>query len=459
MKKTFKDKTFLLAILTLVIPITLQNLISSSLNMVDNLMIGRLGENSIAAVGLVNQYFFIFMLCLTGINAGAGIFMSQFWGKKDTSNIRKMLGLDMILSLMVSFLFFIPAALFSREIMKIFTNDVEVINLGIKYIRIISVTFVLTSITQVYSTALRCIGIARLPMFGSLIGVLTNAFLNWVFIFGHFGFPAMGVAGAAIATSIARTVEMVFIVICAYKSNSVIPSKIKNIIGFDRQFVRMYFKTSYSVIINELVWSIGLSVYSIIYAKIGIREVASMQIASTINNMFMVLSIGLASAAAIMIGNKIGAGEEKLAIDYAIKLGILAPIIGLITGMALFVASPAVVGLFKINNDTLNNTITVLRIMAFFAPLRFFNVLMIVGVFRGGGDTTYSMLVQLGTIWCFAIPAGFIAAVYFKLPLDKVFFIISLEEVVKIFFEANRLHSRKWIRNVVESVDTLGAAA
>lgn len=459
MKKTLKDKRFFLAILTLVIPITLQNLISSSLNMVDNLMIGRLGESSIAAVGLVNQYFFIFMLCLTGINAGAGIFMSQFWGKKDISNIRKMLGLDMILSLIVSFLFFIPASLFPREIIKIFTKDTEVINLGVQYIRIISVTFVLTSITQAYSTTLRCIGIARLPMFGSLIGVLTNAFLNWVFIFGHFGFPAMGVVGAAIATSIARFVEMMFIIVCAYKSNSVIPSKLKNIIGFDHEFVKMYFKTSSSVIINELVWSIGLSVYSIIYAKIGIREVASMQIASTINNLFMVFSIGLANAAAIMIGNKIGAGEEKIAINYAIKLGIFAPIVGLITGISLWIASPAVVGLFKINKDTLDITITVLKIMAFFAPLRFFNVLMIVGIFRGGGDTTYSMLVQLGTIWCFAIPAGFIAATYFKLPLEKVFFIISLEEIVKIFFEAKRLRSKKWIRNVVEELNSINIAA
>ncbi|CAK7018161.1 MATE family efflux transporter [Tissierella sp.] len=459
MKKTLKDKRFFLAILTLIIPITLQNLISSSLNMVDNLMIGRLGESSIAAVGLVNQYFFIFMLCLTGINAGAGIFMSQFWGKKDISNIRKMLGVDMILSLIVSFLFFIPASLFPREIIKIFTKDTEVINLGVQYIRIISVTFVLTSITQAYSTTLRCIGIARLPMFGSLIGVLTNAFLNWVFIFGHFGFPAMGVVGAAIATSIARFVEMMFIIVCAYKSNSVIPSKLKNIIGFDHEFVKMYFKTSSSVIINELVWSIGLSVYSIIYAKIGIREVASMQIASTINNLFMVFSIGLANAAAIMIGNKIGAGEEKIAINYAIKLGIFAPIVGLITGISLWIASPAVVGLFKINKDTLDITITVLKIMAFFAPLRFFNVLMIVGIFRGGGDTTYSMLVQLGTIWCFAIPAGFIAATYFKLPLEKVFFIISLEEVVKIFFEAKRLRSKKWIRNVVEELNSINIAA
>jgi len=160
-----------------------------------------------------------------------------------------------------------------------------------------------------------------------------------------------------------------------------------------------------------------------------------------------------------MIGNKIGAGEEKIAINYAIKLGIFAPIVGLITGISLWIASPAVVGLFKINKDTLDITITVLKIMAFFAPLRFFNVLMIVGIFRGGGDTTYSMLVQLGTIWCFAIPAGFIAATYFKLPLEKVFFIISLEEVVKIFFEAKRLRSKKWIRNVVEELNSINIAA
>lgn len=459
MKTTFKNKGFFLAILSLVIPITLQNLISSSLNMIDNLMIGRLGESAIASVGLVNQYFFVFMLGLAGVNAGASIFISQYWGKKDIKNIRKMLGLDIILSLIVSVLFFIPAAFFPQSIMGIFTKDTEVINIGVHYIRIISVTFVLTGITQVYSTVLRCIGIANLPMYGSLIGVLTNAFLNWVLIFGNLGAPELGVAGAAIATSIARLVEMIFVIISAYKSNAVIPAKIKDLMGFDREFVGMYFKTSLSVIINELAWSIGLSVYSIIYAKIGIREVASMQISNTINNMFMVLAMGLAGAASIMIGNKIGAGEEDIARDYSVKLGILAPIVGLVTGVVLWAVAPAIVGLFQINQDTMKMTITVLRIMAVFSPLRFFNVLMIVGVFRGGGDTTYSMIVQLGTVWGFAIPAGFIAAISFNLPLEAVFFIITLEEVVRVFFEANRFRSGKWMRNVIEDVEPMSAAA
>ncbi|WP_132996410.1 MATE family efflux transporter [Sporanaerobacter acetigenes] len=455
MKNLFKDKKFFLEILTLVIPITLQNLISSSLNMVDNLMIGKLGENSIASVGLVNQYFFIFMLCLSGINAGAGIFISQFWGKKDVSNIRKMFGLEIVLSTVAALIFSILGFIFPGIIMNIFTKDAVVIDLGVKYLRIISITFIITGLTQGYSTLLRCVGQAKPPMFASLIGVLTNAFLNWILIFGNFGFPAMGVVGAAIATSIARTVEMVYVIYSAHKNNKAIFSNIKEIMSFNYEFVKIYFGTSSSVIINELLWSLGLTAYSIIYAKIGISAVASMQIATTINNMFMVLCIGIATAAAIMVGNKIGAGEEDLAIEYATRLGILAPMIGLATGIILWFTAPLITRPFNINKDTLKLTITVLRIMAVFAPLRFFNVLMIVGVFRGGGDTTYSMWVQLGTVWCFAIPAGYIAAVYFKLPLDNVFFIICLEEVIKIGFEAKRLHSKKWIGNVVEDLEIL----
>ena len=452
MIKRLKSNEFAISLITLVIPITLQHLISSSLNMVDNLMIGKLGESSIASVGLVNQYFFIFMLSLTGINAGASIFMSRYWGRKDTLNIRKMLGLDIILSIGVSILFFIPGFFFPSLIMKIFTKDMQVIKLGIQYLRIISITFMFTGITQAYSTTLRSIGIARPPMFGSLIGILTNVFLNWVLIFGNLGFPALGVVGGAIATSMGRLLEVIFITISAYKTNDVIPGKIKELFSFGPEFVKTYFKTSTPVIINELIWSIGLAAYSVIYAKIGTSELASMQIATTINNLFMVLSIGLATATSIIIGNQIGAGKKELAMDYAMRLGVIAPIVGLVSGLGLWIASPFIVGIFNINQNTIKMTINVLKIMALFSPLRFFNVLMIVGVFRGGGDTLYSMLVQLGTIWFFAIPVGYIGATYFQLPLEYVFTIITLEEVAKVIFEAKRLRSRKWIKDVGDEV-------
>lgn len=450
MGKLFKDKEFFKTILTLVIPITLQNLISSSLNMVDNVMIGRLGENEIAAVGLVNQYFFIFMLCLSGINAGASIFMSQYWGRKDKKSIKRVLGLDLVLGTITSAIFTVIALFAPEYVMKIFTKEAIIIDLGVQYLRIIAITFMLTNITQGFSTALRCTGIAKPPMFASLIGVLTNAFLNWVFIFGKLGAPAMGVAGAALATSIARVVETTIVLIYAYRPESVAKGRLKELFNFNMDFIKNYFKTSYSVILNELVWALGMTTYSVIYAKIGIKEVASMQIATTVNNMFMVLCIGLAVAASIMVGNKIGAGQEEVAIDYAGKLGILAPVIGVIIGGALWICAPIVTQAFKISDDTIKLTVTVLRTMAFFAPLRFFNVLMIVGIFRGGGDTTYSMLVQLGTIWCFSIPVGFIGAVYFNLSLPAVYLIICMEELIKVVFEGVRLHSKKWIKSIID---------
>lgn len=456
MKKTlegFKDKKFLMTILTLILPIALQNLISSSLNMVDNVMIGKLGESSIAAVGLVNQYFFIFMLCLSGINAGAGIFISQFWGRKDVKNIRRMLGLQIILSLSTAVLFSAFGFLSPGSIIKIFTKDPEVIALGSSYIKIISITFLITAISMAYSTVLRSMGVAKPPMYGSLIGILSNAFLNWVFIFGNLGFAPLGVAGAAIATSIARVLEMTYILVASYKFNEVIRCKAKEMFTFNKGFIGAYFKTSTSVILNELIWALGITTYSVIYAKIGIKAVAGMQIANTVNNMFMVFGIGLASAGAIIVGTKIGEEKPDEALDYAKRLGLLAPIVGLISGAALYMGAPYIVNIFNIEADTVKMTIEVLKIMAVFAPLKFFNVLMIVGVFRGGGDTIYSMLVQLGTVWIYAIPAGFIGAVYFKLPLAIVFFILASEELLKVVFELKRFRSGKWIKNIAGTVE------
>ena len=452
MKKLFKDKEFFSLILILVIPITLQNLISSSLNMVDNVMIGRLGESEIAAVGLVNQYFFIFTLVLSGINAGAGIFMAQFWGKKDGKSVKKILGLSLVLGAIASLIFTILALMAPGFIMNIFTNDPQVVPMGVSYLKVISITFIITSITQAFSTGLRCTGLAKPPMFASLVGVLVNCALNWVLIFGTLGFPALGVVGAAIATGIARIVEASIVLIYAYRDDSPVASSLKELFIIDKDFVGVYFKVSYSVILNEIIWSLGITAYSVIYAKIGISEVASMQIATTINNLFMVMGIGVAVAASIVVGNQIGSGDEEKAIESAFKLGVLAPIIGTIMGIALYVAAPYVVKVFIVEAGTITSTITVLRIMACVAPLRFFNVVMIVGVFRGGGDTTYSMVVQSGVMWLLSIPMGYVAAVYFGLSLPEVFFIICLEEVFKLAFEAYRLRSKKWIKNVVNEV-------
>ena len=454
MKKIFKDKVFLSTMLTLAVPITLQSFITSSLNLVDTMMVGTLKETAISAVGLANQYMFIFTLCIMGINAGASVFMSQYWGKKDLKGIKTFLGIDLTVGFIAASLFAVMAFFFPHIIMNVMTGDAAVAELGISYLKIVAVSCLFMNFTQGYSSALRSTEQTKLPMFASLIGVGVNVVLNWVFIFGKLGAPAMGVQGAALATMIARLVEMIFIVSVVYLTKNKVASKLKELFNFGMDLIKVYFKTSWSVIINELIFSVGSAAYSIAYAKISTNASATMQICNTLISMFFIFLVGVGTAGAIMIGNKVGADEEEVAKDYAYNVAKLTPVIGIILGVGIWIFAPTILTLFNIQPETYQSAITVLRIMALFMPLRSFNAIMIIGVFRGGGDTTYSMLVQAGTIWFYSVPLAFIGAVALKWPVYAVFFLVCTEEIVKMPFEYYRLRSNKWIKNLVHEDDT-----
>ncbi|MGB5824453.1 MAG: MATE family efflux transporter [Proteocatella sp.] len=448
----FKDKKFLKSLWILALPVTVQSFITSSLNLIDNVMVGSLGEQAIASVGLANQFIFIFLLCIMGINAGAGVFMSQYWGKKDIQNIKKVLGLDISVGLIASVLFTIACFFFPKNIMAILSKDSIVINSGAQYLRIVAISCLFTNFTQAFSAALRSTGQVKVPMHASIIGVLSNAVLNWIFIFGNLGMPAMGISGAALATMIARLIEMIYIIAYVHLSQNIIASSLKEMFCFNKAFVKTYMKTSWPVILNELIYSVGLAAYSVAYARIGTNAVATMQIANTLNNMFVVLLVGMATATSIMIGNKIGSGEEDTAREYASHTGILTPLVSLIMAACIWLLAPLILRAFNISASTYQDTLGVLRLMAIFFPMKAFNMVMIVGVFRGGGDTTYSMVVQAGTIWLYSVPLAFIGATVFHLPVQMVFLLVSTEECVKIIFEILRLKSGLWLKNVIEGV-------
>ena len=449
MKKIFRDKMFFKTMFMLAIPITLQSFITSSLNLIDTMMVGSLQEAAISAVGLANQYMFIFTLCIMGINAGANVFMSQMWGKRDITGIKTYLGVDLTVGMVASCLFGALAFFGPDIIMGIMTPDSEVIELGIDYLRVVAVSCIFMNFTQAYSTALRSTEQTKLPMYGSLIGVGLNIILNWIFIFGKFGAPAMGVAGAALATTLSRLVEMLFIIGIVYMSKNKVAAKIKEMFNYKLSTLATYFKTSWSVITNELIFSAGTAAYSVAYAKISTNASATMQISSTIINMFFIFLTGVGTAAAIMIGNRVGAGEEKRAKEYANHVAILAPFIGIVLGIIMWLSAPIVSGWFDIQPETYNAAVMVLRIMAVFMPLRSFNAIMIIGVFRGGADTTYSMLVQAVTIMCYSVPLAFIGAMLLKWPVHLVFLLVCTEEVIKMPFELWRLKSGRWMKNLV----------
>ena len=449
MRKVFKDKAFLKTMFMLALPITVQSFITSSLNLVDTMMVGSLQEAAISAVGLANKYMFIFTLCLMGVNAGANVFMSQLWGKRDVKGIKTFLGVDITVSFMAVALFG-GLAFFSPEvIMKVMSKDPEVMKLGEAYLRIVAPSCLFMGMTQAYSTALRSTEQTRLPMYGSLIGVGLNIVLNWIFIFGKFGMPVMGVQGAALATMIARLIEMIFVVGMVYITKNKIAAHIKEMMNYNLEHMKAYFATSWSVILNELIFSSGSAAYSVAYARISTSASATMQISGTIIDMFFIFLTGVGTASAIMIGNKIGAKEEERAREYASHVGMLTPIIGISLGIGLWFLAPIVPTWFKIQPETYQDTVKVLRIMALFMPLRAFNAIMIIGVFRGGADTAYSMFVQAGTIILYSVPIAFIGAMGLKWPVYLVFMLVCIEDVIKLPFEFARLKSGKWIHSVV----------
>lgn len=447
--KFWKDKVFLKSMLAIAIPIALQNLITSSLNMVDTLMISSLGQASIAAVGLANQLFFFYILISFGINSGSSVFISQYWGKEDIPSIKKVLGLAVSISTLVGIVFTIIAFFFPEFIMSIFIKEPEVIKLGSDYLRIVSLSYIITAIGFAYSVALRSTGKPHIPMIVSGISFVTNTVFNYLLIFGKFGFPALGVKGAAWGTVIARVVEIGFILYAVYSTKGPLAASLKEMLDWNKEFVNKYIKTTYPVILNEAFWSLGQIMYSIAYARIGEEATAAVQIATTIQNVFFVIVRGLANACTVMVGNKIGGGDEKEAYKYAVNFLTISTITGLVLGLCVSLTPDLTLKLFKgIDPGLYDLSKKLLITMGIFFVIRMFNSTAIVGVLRGGGDTTFSAYLDIAGAWLIGVPLAFIGALVFKLPVYYVMAIVSIEEIFKMVVVIPRMVSKKWIKNI-----------
>lgn len=447
--KFWKDRAFLKSMMAIAVPIALQNLVSSSLNMVDTLMISSLGKASISAVGLANQVFFFYILISFGINSGSSIFISQYWGREDVKSIRKVLGLALSISSFVGIIFTIAGFFFPEYIMKIFIQEPEVVKLGADYLRIVSLSYLITAISFAYSVALRSTGRPGVPLQVSIISFLVNTFFNYILIFGKLGISPMGVKGAALGTLIARIVEILFILYTVYKNPGPLAASLKELLDWDKLFIARYLKTTYPVILNEAFWSLGQIMYSIAYAKIGVEATAAVQIVTTIQNIFFVIVRGLANSSTVMIGNKIGAGEKEESYNYAIMFLSIATLAGLILGLTMTLTPGLTLSLFRdLDPEVYSVARKMLVIMGLVFAIRTFNATVVVGVLRGGGDTTYSMYLEMGAVWLVGVPLAFIGALLLKWPAYLVLALISLEELVKASIALPRVLSKKWIKDL-----------
>jgi len=449
----YNDPEYFSQILKIALPIALQNFVFSSLNMASVVMIGQKGDVAVAAVGLAGQIFFLLNLVLFGLGSGTAIFTAQLWGKGDVKNIRKVLGLSLRMSLGMALVFFLLSQFIPEQLLGIYSTDAQVVAVGAGYLRIFSWSFFFYAITFGYMFIMRSTGNVRLPMFVSIISLIINAVLTYGLVFGKFLLPEMGVNGAAVAIVIARAVECILLVISAYIDRaSPSAATLSELTFFDWIFAWKIMRPVIPVALNEIFWSFGITTYNIIYARMGTESIAAINIFSTVDNLAFVFFIGLGNATAVIVGNKIGAKDEKNAYTYAGRSIGLAMILGVLTGALVLLVRSPVLSLYNVSPQVTESTYKILTIAALAIWLRASNMMIIIGTLRSGGDTIYSLVLDGFVIWLVGVPLAALGAFYFMLPIEWVYFLVLSEELTKFVFGLQRYFSRRWINNLAQVV-------
>lgn len=448
-----ENKRFFKILLSLCIPIIIQNLISSSVNVIDTVMISSLGEVSVASVGIANQFFFIFNMCIAGILGGSSLFISQFFGKNDILNIKKITALSIFLGILLSLPFVIIAFIYPESIIHIFSYDLEVVSLCKEYFKIAVISYPFTAISMGFGVCSRSIKNPNIGMKCSAIAILINVFFNYTFIFGHFFFPSMGVKGAALATLIARAVESIIMIyyVYFYKKDYILKFSLEHFTMFNKEFLRTFISKSFPIFLNESFWAIATVCYSISYAMAGTSAIASSQIATTTSNFFIITAMCVAMGSSIMLGNELGSDHIERAIEYSKKLGIIVTAIGFIMGILLIISIPGLLILFNVSEIMKTDIIKIFTIMAIVMPLRAFNTFIIIGVLRSGGDTKLALIIEMSSMWLGSVPLTFLAA-KFGIPIYLLVRCTSVEEIIKFIFGVPRALSKKWAVNIVKNL-------
>ena len=442
-----KDR-FYSQILKLMIPIIIQNLLSAAVNSADVVMLNYVGQSSISAVSLASNYASVLFMVYYGLGTGATLLCAQYWGKKDLQAIRVIEGIAMRFSLLITMVFS-GFAFFAPELMmRLFTNDTELIPIGAGYLRIMSLTYLCWGVIEIYLAVLRSIGRVTIAMVLNVLAFTLNIFLNAVFIFGLFGAPRLGATGVAIATAASRVIELlgcIFVSLVFSKDLRLNPAYmfIRN-----KLLLKDFIRLSLPALGNDISWRVAFSMYSVILGHLGTDAVAANSLVVVVRNFGTVLCFGTASAGGILLGNVMGEGNMERAREYASKLLKLTVITGAVGGVLILIATPFVLRFASLSDTAMHYLKYMLLINTYYVMGAAVNTTLIAGVFRSGGDTRFGLICDTVDMWCYAVPLGFLAAFALKLPVLVVYFLLCTDEFVKWPWVIKRYRSGKWLQNI-----------
>ena len=444
-------KDFFATLFTVAAPITAQNFINSAVNMADAVMIGRLGKESITAVGLGNQIFFLLNLLLFGLVSGSAVFSSQFWGKKDIEGIMRTTGLCFIIATIMGAIFTASCLLIPEKLINFYSKDSEVISLGASYLKYVSFCFFPFVYSFSITMILRSIGKIKLAVITTAISLVVNITLNAVLIFGIKGLvQPLGVKGAAIATVISRLLEFIIVLFVSIIKKYPVLGSFKKMFSISFRFLKAYFIVTMPVVVEEVLWSLGITTHNLIFAHLGTGEYAAFNIVNNVSLLLWVIFLGLGNGSAIIIGNKIGEGKIAETRDFASFITRLAPLVAVFLIFLFIPISFLIPYIFDVTEDVLNLVPSLVITLATYYPLKAFNSVMIVGVCRGGGDTRFSLIYDILFMWTVAIPLAFIISSFNTLAIPYVVYAtIMSEEPLKMILGLARMKSGKWLHCVV----------
>ncbi len=441
-------KHFYKLVFSLVLPMALQNLINVGVQTADVVMLGKVGETSLSASSLAGQVQFIMFLILFGLTSGAGVLTAQYWGKKDIRTIEKVMGITMRIAFIIAVLFTVVVLVFPYSIMKIYSDEEDVIREGVSYLRIIAFSYIFTTITLIYLNIMRSIERVIIATVVYLVSLITNVTLNAILIFGMFGLEPMGIRGAAIATLIARILEFVIVMFYSKFFNKDIRFHIKDLFPHDKLLMKDFIVYSMPVLINELIWGAGTSTNAAIIGHLGKAAVAANSVTQVTRQLAMIVSFGLASATAILLGKAIGENREDRAKLYAKRFIRLSVILGFLGAIVILGVSIVAKDMLSLSDQAKSYMRFMMFVMSYFAIGQSYNSVVVVGVCRAGGDTKFGLYLDAFFLWCISIPFGAIAAFLLKLPVPAVYMILLSDEILKLPVTTWRYKTMKWLKNV-----------
>lgn len=444
------NKQFITSALMIALPVALQNVISFGVNMMDSVMLGQLGSTAMSAANFGGKPFFLLIIIGFGLASGGSVLIAQYWGKGDIDKIRRVMALSMQFCMTVSVIFTVASIAFPHALVSLFTKDESIIEQGAQYLATLAFSYVFYSFSNCYLMCLRAIEKVKISTAIYGVSFFINVIFNYLFIFGKFGFPCLGVRGAAIGTIMARMSEFIMTVCYMRFKEKTINLRIKHMFGFYKELIGDYIKYSLPVVGNELLWGLGSIALSVIIGHISKAFTAANTIADVINQLTSVAAFGIANAAAVLTGKTIGAGKKETAQKMANTLILFAFIVGVIGCAAIIILRSPILSIYKLTAEEKQMAWDVLTSLAILQLALSVDLTIVVGILRGGGDTKTALAIDCGCQWAVAVPLGALAGLVLHWPAGITYFIMRSDTLLKTVVGTIRVLGGKWIRNITK---------